>query len=47
MFEEGNILYFTPFYFKNGKSAPAPKFFIVLKHVDLHSILARLTTKKD
>ncbi len=47
MFEEGNILYFTPFYFKNGKSAPAPKFFIVLKHVDSHSILASLPTKKD
>ena len=47
MFEEGNILYFTPFYFKNGKSAPAPKFFIVLKEVDSHSILASLPTKKD
>ena len=30
MFEEGNILYFTPFYFENG-NAPKPKYFFGIK----------------
>ena len=33
MFEEGNLLLFTPFYFKNG-AMPQSKFFLVLKAFD-------------
>lgn len=41
MFTPGNILYFTPFYFKNG--APSKnKYFIVLKDVDGQLVLASL-----
>ncbi|MFD1551717.1 hypothetical protein DNU06_02560 [Putridiphycobacter roseus] len=46
MLEEGNIIYFTPFYFKNGND-PAPKFFIVLKKNGSDSLLASLPTSKD
>jgi len=31
MLEEGNIIYFDPFYFKNGNTAKR-KYFIVLKN---------------
>ena len=41
MDNEGNILYFDPFYFKN-KNAPKPKYFIVLKVINGISILASL-----
>ena len=44
MFEEGNILYFKPFYFKN-KNIPKNKFFIVLKTTEEGNILASLPTK--
>jgi hypothetical protein len=30
MFDEGTIIYFDPFYFKNGNAAK-PKYFVVLK----------------
>lgn len=41
----GNILYFTPFYFKNG--APSKnKYFIVLKDVDGQLILASLPSSR-
>src|SRR5690554_8158991 len=43
----GQIIYFTPFYFKNGRSAPKPKYFIVLKKANDKSILASLPTRKD
>ncbi len=43
----GQIIYFTPFYFKNGRSAPKPKYFIVLKKANNESILASLPTRKD
>ena len=46
MLEEGNILYFDPFYFKNGNPAK-PKYFVVLKNIDNNSILASLPTSKD
>jgi hypothetical protein len=46
MFAEGTILYFDPFYFKNGGSKP--KYFIVLKEVDEGEMLmATLPTSKD
>jgi len=46
MFEEGTIIYFDPFYFKNGNSAK-PKYFVVLKNQDEQNILASLPTRKD
>lgn len=46
MFSEGNILYFDPFYFKNGNTAKK-KYFIVLKNVDNKTILASLPSSKD
>jgi hypothetical protein len=45
MLRERNIIYFTPFYFKNG-SAPQNKFFVVLKINDC-IVLASLPTSKD
>ncbi|MFP5040487.1 hypothetical protein [Parasediminibacterium sp. JCM 36343] len=45
MFSEGQLLYFTPFNFKNGDE-PANKFFIVLKNVDGNTIVASLPTSK-
>jgi hypothetical protein len=48
MLEEGNIIYFTPFYFKNGKSAAKPKYFVVLKSdIDSKGVLASLPTRLD
>jgi hypothetical protein len=46
VFEEGNIIYFDPFYFKNGNTAK-PKYFVVLKNFNKNSILASLPTRKD
>lgn len=46
MFEEGYIIYFDPFYFKNGNPAK-PKYFVVLKLFGQNSILAALPTRKD
>lgn len=46
MFEVGNLLWFTPFYFKNG-AIPQPKFFLVLKAFDGNMLLASLPTSKD
>ena len=46
MFEAGNIIYFDPFYFKNGNTAK-PKYFIVLKNKNNKNILASLPTRKD
>lgn len=46
MFQEGNIIYFDPFYFKNGNTAK-PKYFIVLKNQNGKNILASLPTRKD
>ncbi len=46
MFEEGNIVYFEPFYFKNGNPAKN-KYFVVLKNDNNSNILASLPTRKD
>lgn len=46
MFEEGNIIYFDPFYFKNGHKAK-PKYFVVLKNQDDQNVLASLPTRTD
>lgn len=46
MYKEGNILYFTPFYFKNGNTAK-PKYFVVLKNIDNDLLLASLPSSKD
>ncbi len=46
MYSPGKILYFDPFYFKNGNTAK-PKYFIVL-HVDGgNTLLASLPTRSD
>ena len=46
MFQEGSIIYFTPFYFKNGNTAKQ-KYFVVLKNQDDQNLLASLPTRKD
>jgi hypothetical protein len=46
MYVEGNILYFTPFYFKNGNTAK-PKYLIVLKINGANTLLASLPTRTD
>jgi|GEM_PF-160544 len=45
-FEEGNILYFTPFHFKNGNT-PKNKYFVVVKQKDAKLLLASLPSSKD
>lgn len=47
MYTPGNIIYYTPFYFKNGKSSCKEKYFIVF-HVHGNSvIIAGLPTRVD
>ena len=46
MGNEGDILYFDPFYFKNGNSSK-PKYFIVLKISGETTIIASLPSSKD
>lgn len=46
MFRERTIIYFDPFYFKNGNQAK-PKYFVVLKNEDNKNILASLPTRTD
>lgn len=46
MYSEGNIIYFSPFYFKNGNTAKE-KYFVVLKNSTNKTILASLPTRKD
>ncbi len=46
MFEEGNLLFFRPFLFKNG-ATPENKFFLVLKKLDGDILLASLPTSKN
>lgn len=46
MFEEGNLLKFVPFLFKNG-AAPKTKYFVVIKHLDSNILLASMPTSKD
>jgi len=47
MFEDGNIVYFTSFYFPNGKSTPKPKYCILLKSIEGNNIIASLPTRTD
>jgi len=46
MLEPRNILYFDPFYFKNGNKAKA-KYFVVLKTIEDKAVLASRPTSKD
>lgn len=46
MGEEGDILYFDLFYFKNS-STPKAKYFVVLKSVGATTILASLPSSRD
>jgi hypothetical protein len=43
VFSEGNLIYFTPFYFKNGRPS-TNKYFIVLKIDGQSTIIASLPT---
>lgn len=45
MFDEGNLLLFNPFYFRDGSSKP--KFFVVLNRDENDVLLASLPTSKD
>lgn len=42
MFQPGTLIYFNPFYFKNG-AASKSKYFIMLKEIDDQYILASLS----
>ena len=44
MFLEGELIYFMPFYFKNGNE-PKNKFFLVLRNTDNLTVIASLPTK--
>lgn len=46
MLTVGNIIYFDPFYFKNGNTAK-PKYFLVISIKDNNSVLASLPSSKD
>ena len=46
MYQQGQILYFEPFYFLNGNTSKN-KYFIVLKQVEGGIIVASLPTSKD
>lgn len=46
MFEEGSILYFNPFFFKDGSDSK-PKYFLVIKKIKDEFVLASLPTSKD
>ncbi|MGL4909147.1 MAG: hypothetical protein ACRC3G_07425 [Bacteroidales bacterium] len=45
MYSEGTIIYFTPFYFKNGNTAKN-KYFLVLKNIDNKLLLATLPSSQ-
>lgn len=47
MFAQGEIIYFTPFFFQNGQSASKPKYFIVLSNDNEKSIIATLPTRTN
>jgi hypothetical protein len=46
MFAPGDIVYFSPFYFKNGNHAKN-KYFVVLKNINDKILLAILPTRRD
>lgn len=45
-YQEGTILFFDPFYFKNGGNSK-PKYFIVLKVIGENAIVASLPSSQD
>ncbi|MBN2669842.1 MAG: hypothetical protein JXR60_11525 [Bacteroidales bacterium] len=47
MFKAGQIIYFTPFYFENGKSGPKDKYFVVLENSEDDAVLASLPTRRN
>lgn len=47
LFEEGKVLYFDPFYFKDKVGGQKPKYYIVLKKLVDEVVLATLPTSKD
>ncbi|MBQ0018942.1 MAG: hypothetical protein KBT39_00270 [Bacteroidales bacterium] len=47
LFEEGKVLYFDPFYFKDKVGGQKPKYYIVLKKQADEVVLATLPTSKD
>lgn len=46
MYTAGKLLYFDPFYFKDGNQS-APKYFLVLKVIDDRTILASLPSSQN
>lgn len=46
MFQEGELIYFTPFYFKNGNTSKN-KYFIILKIIGDNTLLASLPTSNN
>lgn len=46
MYQEGQLLRFSSFVFKNG-NIPKPKYFIVLRRIDDFVMMASLPTSKD
>lgn len=46
MYSEGTIIYFTPFYFKDGTPSK-PKYFIVLKSLSSSLVLVSLPTSQQ
>jgi hypothetical protein len=46
MYTAGNLIYFDPFYFKDG-SASKRKYFLVLKVIDDNAVLASLPSSVD
>ena len=46
MYEEGKLLKFSPFKFKNGNTSK-PKYYVVLKRIDDEVMMAALPTSKD
>lgn len=47
LFEDGKVLYFDPFYFKDKAGGQKPKYYIVLKKMADEIMLATLPTSKD
>jgi len=45
MYTAGNIIYFDPFYFKDAPNSK-PKYFLVLKRIGEHAVLASLPSSK-
>jgi len=46
VFSDGQVIYFNPFYFKNGNTAK-PKYFVVLKSINNTTLVASLPTRSD